>query len=389
MTRTASPAQADIAIVGAGCAGLSLARQLVRTEKTSNIKACLYGPISPAATNGHSWGFWATQGLKEQAKLAGHSWQKWQVITAEYRVTQTADAHPYCRLDSRDWLTHCLESIDGHIQHKPDNMPASSTQPVFDSRPPNVPDGAMLQHFKGVEIKTIQPCFSPDTAILMDFRCDQSRGIHFIYLLPYSPTEALVESTMLSPKRQDDEFYIEAIENYLADHWDTGGWQVNYTEQGCIPMAFVQPLNLDYLPIGANGGCVRPSSGYAFAFIQKQTDAIIDKLISGGPGHLTPATLPQPISRFDLFLDRIFLHVIRHYPEQAAELFARIAAALSGDEFARFMSGLADFKIYAKLITAMPIGLFLKALWDTHLMGRDNTDKNNSVGMQVGTSDTK
>ena len=79
----------------------------------------------------------------------------------------------------------------------------------------------MLQHFRGVEVKTVQTCFSPDTAILMDFRCDQSRGIHFIYLLPYSPTEALVESTMLSLERQDDAFYTEAIKPIwkLIDYW--------------------------------------------------------------------------------------------------------------------------------------------------------------------------
>ena len=39
MIRTATLEQAELAIIGAGCAGLSLARQLVRTEKTSSIKA--------------------------------------------------------------------------------------------------------------------------------------------------------------------------------------------------------------------------------------------------------------------------------------------------------------------------------------------------------------
>ena len=384
MIRTAALEEVDIAIIGAGCAGLSLARRLVATQKVSGIKACLYGPVSPAATNGHSWGFWATQGLTEQAELAKQRWQKWQIITTEQKITQKADSHPYCRLDSRDWLNLCMDSIEGHIQYEPDAVPAPGIQPVFDSSPPIVPDGAMLQHFRGVEIKTLQNCFSPDTAILMDFRCDQSRGIHFIYMLPYSPTEALVESTMLSPERQDDAFYTEAINTYLETYWNTGGWQVHHTEQGCIPMAFVQPTNPSYLAIGANGGCIRPSSGYAFAFIQKQTDALIDKLVRNGPAYLTPATLPRPISRFDLFLDRIFLHVIRHRPEKAADLFARIATALSGDEFARFMSGLADFAIYAKLITAMPTGLFLNALWDIHVMGRDNADKNNSDNKNSG-----
>ncbi len=377
MTRIDAPEQADIAIIGAGCAGLSLARRLAAIEKASGLKACLHGPVSPAAKNGHSWGFWATKDLTEQVGLARKCWQKWQIITTEQKITQTANAHPYCRLDSRDWLNHCLDSIDGHILHEPDTLPVTSSHLVFDSRPPEVPEGAMQQHFRGVEIKTSQPCFSPDTAILMDFRCDQSQGIHFMYVLPYSPTEALVESTMLSPESQEAGFYFEAIKTYLETYWPTGGWEVSHTEQGCIPMAFVQPANPNYLAIGANGGCVRPSSGYAFVFIQKQVEGIIDRLIRNGPDSLAPATLPQPISRFDLFLDRIFLHVIRHHPKQAANLFTRIATALSGDEFARFMSGLADFMIYAKLITAMPTGLFLKALWETHVMGIDNANKNN------------
>ena len=154
-------------------------------RKDIKYKGCLYGPVSPPQQIGIA-GDLATQGLKEQTELARQSWQKWQVITAEQKVTQTADAHPYCRLDSRDWLTHCLDIIEGHIQQETDTLPTPGTQLVFDSRPPALPKGAMLQHFKGVEIKAVQPCFSPDTAILMDFRCDQSRGIHFIYLLPYS-----------------------------------------------------------------------------------------------------------------------------------------------------------------------------------------------------------
>ena len=52
------------------------------------------------------------------------------------------------------------------------------------------------------------------------------------------------------------------------------------------------------------------------------------------------------------------------------------------------MSGLADFTIYAKLIAAMPKGLFLNALWDTHVMSRDNVDKNNAGKTYLGNRDS-
>lgn len=357
----------EIAIIGAGCAGLSLARRL--TLSGAGYRARLYGPVSTAATQGHSWGFWATNGLEEQARLATQSWAKWQIITPAQKITQRADNHPYCRLDSRTWLGHCLKAIAGQVpmdEAGPDEAAPDKPETglVFDSRPPTLPDGAMLQHFRGVEIKAKKPCFDADTAILMDFRCDQSRGIHFIYLLPYSPDQALVESTMFSPTVQEDAFYDQAITAYLDAHWDTGGYEVHHREAGCIPMAFVEPRETGLLAIGANGGCVRPSSGYAFCYIQRQADEIVRRLGSG-PAELSLASLPPPIRRFDLFLDKVFLRVIRRHPETAPDLFARIATALSGDEFARFMSGLADFTIYAKLITAMPTGLFVSALWDT------------------------
>ena len=79
------------------------------------------------------------------------------------------------------------------------SMIADEPSLTFDSRPPRASRNAMLQHFLGQEIQVDKPVFDPSTAILMDFRVDQSKGMHFIYLLPYSPTEALVESTLLAP----------------------------------------------------------------------------------------------------------------------------------------------------------------------------------------------
>ncbi|GIR00728.1 MAG: hypothetical protein CM15mP9_4310 [Methanobacteriota archaeon] len=95
-----------------------------------------------------------------------------------------------------------------------DEAARSSPKLTFDSRPPRASRNAMLQHFLGQEVIVDKPVFDDTTAILMDFRVDQSHGMHFIYLLPFSPTQALVESTLFSTKVLEEEFYIDSINQY-------------------------------------------------------------------------------------------------------------------------------------------------------------------------------
>ena len=88
----------------------------------------------------------------------------------------------------------------------------------------------------------------------------------------------------------------QAIEGYLDAHYSTGGYEIRHREAGCIPMAFLSPVDPGLLPIGANGGCVRPSSGYAFCFIQRQVDEISQHLATDG-GGMSRARLPRPVRR--------------------------------------------------------------------------------------------
>ena len=192
----------------------------------------------------------------------------------------------------------------------------------------------------------------------MDFRCDQSRGIHFIYLLPFSADTALVESTLFSAQQEDREFYIAAINRYLQDNYQLENFQILREEAGCIPMNFLMPRDPALLAIGANGGCVRASSGYAFAFIQKQVQQIAQRLAKGQKITKTP----DPHRQIDKWLDRVFLGVLKAHPEATPDLFLRMGRALTGDELAKFMSGFADVSIYAKLILAMPKRMFIRQI---------------------------
>ena len=236
---------------------------------------------------------------------------------------------------------------------------------ILDSRPPSMKDGVMLQHFSGYEITADHDVFDSTTAILMDFRCDQSRGMHFIYCLPFSARNALVESTLFSPELAPKPFYDSAIRRYLKEIIGIDDYRITRREKGVIPMATLPQRDPHLTGIGANGGAIRPSSGYAFSFIQKQIDQIIT---SAKPGQ--PLTVKTPHSRFELFMDGIFLRVIRHHPALAPQIFTAMADRLTGDEFALFLSGEAGPRLWTKLVLAMPKWPFLCALFQSDKAGK-------------------
>lgn len=361
---SAAPISKPISIWGAGCAGLSLARYLAPHLKSGTLSHLVHvhGAISPAAENSHIWGFWQTKWLSQAAALSRKSWEQWQIITATGRVTQTSSSHPYHALDSAVWLQDCLANAKDTISLSSDIPQPTEAgiddRLIFDSRTPDIPENSLLQHFTGLEIKTPHPVFDENVVILMDFRCDQSRGIHFIYLLPFSADTVLVESTLFSTQQEDRDFYITAIKHYLRDNYQLENYQILREEAGCIPMNFLMPRDPAMLAIGANGGCVRASSGYAFAFIQKQVQQIANRLAKGQ--QITKS--PDPHRQIDKWLDRVFLSVLKAHPEAAPDLFLRMGRALSGDDLAKFMSGFADMSIYAKLILAMPKRMFIRQI---------------------------
>ena len=356
----------DIEIIGDGCAALSLAAR----ASELNYSLTLIKPSDAPPTKDHVWGFWSDPLLRPAQKLARATWKKWAIITHTDCVVLDSESRPYNAFKRSDWTKHCKELAESAkvalIEEAEWQKSADSL--VFDTRPPIVPSGCMLQHFQGIEVKTKQPCFDKDMAILMDFRVDQSRGMHFIYLLPYSTTEALVESTLLSTELVDEEFYSSSIEAYLKEHCKVKEFSITHQEKGVIPLGKLAPHDAKIPGLGSNAGATRPASGYAFLFIQKQIDTAI-KLANSGK----QIGFKNPHKRVDLWMDSVFLTVLKHWPEHGPNMFLRMGKALSGDQFVKFMSGDAGWLIRLKVIFAMPKWPFVKALTKHILPTRKTT----------------
>ena len=348
-----------VSVIGAGCAGLSLAARAV------DLPGHQLSLIAPKRDDAHDhiWGFWAMEWLQTATSAARKQWASWQIISDDQNVLHHSTRHPYCAIHRHRWLKDCKAKAKASgVEFRHDLVLQSSAEQtiagqILDSRPPPVPDGMMLQHFTGWEVRAAVGAFDPTTAILMDFRCDQTRGMHFIYFLPFSDQEALIESTLFSPDLAPADFYDTAITGYLKSKCHLAAFEISRREAGVIPLGVLGRHDRGLVGIGANGGAIRPSSGYAFSFIQKQIDHAVSHAVAG-----KPLAVRVPHSSFELWMDRIFLAVLRHYPELAPHIFTAMAAALTGDEFARFLSGEAGAKTWAKVIMAMPKIPFLWGL---------------------------
>ncbi len=351
----------QVQILGDGCAALSLA---ARAAELPDHEITLVRPAGAPAAAEHIWGFWGGAGLEAATRLARASWASWVIATETDKVVMTSTARPYFALRRSDWTTYCRgrAAAAGVVMLDETLATGAGIEPAiqpgiqqFDSRPPPVPQGMMLQHFIGLEVRAPTPVFDPQTAILMDFRVDQSHGMHFVYLLPFSPTEALVESTLFSPETLAEEDYLAAIRDYLARHYGVSEFETLHRERGVIPLGQLKRRDPAIEGIGGNGGAIRPSSGYAFIFIQRQIDNAIRE--AGATGRLA---VTSPHKGIDLAMDAVLLTVLRHWPETAPELFLRMGKALTGDEFVRFLNGEADWGLRLKVVMAMPKLPFLR-----------------------------
>jgi lycopene beta-cyclase len=197
----------------------------------------------------------------------------------------------------------------------------------------------------------------------MDFDVDQSAGLHFVYVLPTSPTEALVENVYLADSAVGTGQHRAEIADYLHQRYGLAKdeWTITGQEAGFIPMTdFVFPTRSGerIFTLGTRGGQTRAASGYTFVRVQRQAQQlaahIAGDLASSGLANLRPGPGDATPARFHT-LDGIFLAYLTRFPQAGPDLFARLAGAVDGDTFARFMTEATTPKEELDIVLSLPI----------------------------------
>ncbi len=159
-----------------------------------------------------------------------------------------------------------------------------------------------------------------------------------MYVLPFSSTQALVESTVLSPYVQKKNWYEEQMAHYLETYYKNKDYEIISKEDGIIPMARLENhWRNDAIGIGMSGDALRVSSGYAFAQILSQIDMLVDSFKQSLHAGLPVEKIsPAPVTdRLEHWMDSVFLKVLRQYPAKAPQIFLQNGSANAGRPFCR------------------------------------------------------
>ena len=369
----------DYIIAGSGCAGLSLLYRMLRSSKLQTKKILVIDK-SEKTSNDRTWCFWENSpGLFQS--IVAHQWNTLEFISTDFTNQSDLKDYSYKMINGIDFynlvlglakgfenvsfLNESIEYINSEgIQAIVETDKGKYTaEYVFNStslfHPKMSTENTLLQHFEGWVIKAKEPCFNSKVATLMDFSLSQKNGATFMYVLPTSDREALVEYTLFSEQLLDKEAYRDALESYIKNNLQIKDYTILHKEFGVIPMSLAQferapSDHKRVINIGTAGGYTKASSGYTFQFIQKNTEQIIDQL------EKNQVLMLQASFREKMFqwYDRTLIDVMLSKKMAGKEIFSLMFKKLTTDKILAFLANESTLLEDMKIMYSLPLKPF-------------------------------
>ena len=368
----------DYIIAGSGCAGLSLLYRLLKTPLLQD-KSILVIDQDHKKSNDRTWCFWEkSPGLFESIVHA--KWNKLEFLSTEFKKELNLESYTYKMIQGIDFYNfvinyakkfknvsfvqetiNSIDNIDKKAVLKTTKNRYTANY-IFNStnlfNPKINEQNSLLQHFKGWIIKTEKTVFNPEIGRLMDFRVSQENGATFMYVLPTSTTEALVEYTLFSPRVLDKEVYTLALKKYIKEELAIDNYTLIHEEFGVIPMSlakFEQNPKLNVINIGTSGGYTKASSGYTFQFIQKNIIEIINNLVEGN-NIIHPTSFKN---KYYQWVDRTLLDVLLSNKLTGKDVFTQMFQKVPVERILAFLGNESSFLEDLLIFKSFPVKPFL------------------------------
>lgn len=371
----------DYIIIGNGLAGLQLALGFLKESFFDSTQIALIDS-STKTTNDKTWSFWE-QGDGQWDSIVHKNWNKALFKSNDVELTLPLDDYNYKSIRSiefyeyakqqliasenfhfiLDEITEIEETVHLKVTGKKNSY---TSRHVFDSRIPgeyfskSTKYSVIHQHFKGWIINTDKPCFNPDEFTMMDYRFNYKDSTSFIYVLPFSATNALIEFTFFTPYTVEEEVYDSALRNYIENHLKLVSYEIVETEMGNIPMSdfpFWDYHTARVTKIGTGGGWVKGSTGYSF----KHTEKYVQKIILNIKGGKDLSS--NLVSKKFKIYDAIFLDVLNRHNEKGVWIFEQFYSKNSVGTMFRFLDEETSFREDIHIMKSLFSITFIKAFF--------------------------
>jgi len=322
--------QYDIAIVGLGCAGSHIVVQMLDHPAFQDKSIIVFDDFNEDSLD-KTWSFWE-KGTGNWDHLLSDQWELGSFKTRRVSIDLQLTPYRYKKLQSREVIAFAKAKLQQHpnctfVEAKVERIIETEVATlktgqgsfaahlVLDSRVAkeffqDEQAITLKQHFLGWYIKTEKEVFDPKRFVMMDYRLQDPGTTSFIYILPSSTTEALVEFTYFSASTVKEAVYESYLEEYISTYLKAVNYSITQTEQGIIPMTTYR-FDQHHTPlvhkIGTAGGWVKSSTGYSFKLSEKRAGRLINNYLTGKP---LDSGMQKKRFRFydDIMLDVLNVH---------------------------------------------------------------------------------
>lgn len=347
-----------------------------------NDKTILLIDADTKKVNDRTWCFWE-KGNGNWDVIVHKQWHTAIFASDTFRKSLDFEGYTYKMIEGLDFYNHIFAELEKHenvfvIHQKVKGFSASDTQvivktdteeftcnKIFNSiYNPELPLSqikypVLQQHFIGWKVKTKEPVFTPDAATFMDFSIPQKGNTRFMYILPTTPHEALVEYTLFSEKLLPIHEYENAIKDYLSDLGVTH-YEITDTEKGSIPMTvypFWDNNSKNVLHIGSAGGWTKASTGYTFKNADRKSAELVAFL-----NTQSDLSKFQKKNRF-WFYDLLLLDILYRTNEKGSAIFSSMFKSGKAGLIFKFLDEETSPAEDLQVILKCPKAPFIKALF--------------------------
>jgi lycopene beta-cyclase len=372
--------QYDYIFTGAGLSALMTVYKMVLSKKFQT-KRILLLDVNAKQTNDRTWCFWDQKESLWEPSVS----KKWNsVVFANSDFTKNLVLHPYHynKIQGLDFYNQVLnliakqpnidfvqekvlaiEESESIVLVKTESQGFSCTtlfnsiyNPALANNQYKYP--LLQQHFLGWFIQTETPVFNSEQATFMDFSVEQKGNTRFMYILPTSPTEALLEYTLFSKELLSKEEYEAEIKKYLQQ-LGIAHYNIIEKEIGTIPMTcypFWKHNTKNVINIGTAGGWTKASTGFTF----KNADKKSSELVSFMETH-TDGRKFHSKTKF-WWYDLLLLDILDQKNETGSAIFSALFEKGNAPLILKFLDEATTFWEDLQVIWKCPKGLFINAL---------------------------